>query len=89
MYETSGHFPYYRESQFSPMFGHPAGQLVDYWKTQLVDGTLNAAAESDFLAAAKEMGCPFDDYPIAKAGDEKLPTSMRGRSSRSDIFSSP
>ncbi len=26
MYETSGHFPYYRESQFPPLFGHPAGQ---------------------------------------------------------------
>ena len=38
MYETSGHFPYYRESQFPPLFGHPAGQLVDYWKTKLDEG---------------------------------------------------
>ena len=22
MYETSGHFPYYRDAQFTPMFGH-------------------------------------------------------------------
>ena len=34
MYETSGHFPYYRESQFPPIFGHPTpAQLVDYWIT--------------------------------------------------------
>src|SRR5690606_26699136 len=33
LYEISGHFPYYRESQFPPLFGHPAGQLVDHWKT--------------------------------------------------------
>ena len=72
MYETSGHFPYYRESQFSPMFGHPAGQMVDYWKTQLVEGALNDDAETDFLAAAKEMGCPFDDYPFANKADVKV-----------------
>ena len=29
LYETSGHFPYYRESQFPPLFGHQAGQIVD------------------------------------------------------------
>ncbi len=38
LYETSGHFPYYRDSQFPPMFGHPAGQLVDDWKTRLQEG---------------------------------------------------
>ncbi len=27
MYETSGHFPYYRDSQFPPLFGHDAGQI--------------------------------------------------------------
>ncbi len=72
LYETSGHFPYYRESQFPPLFGHPAGQLVDYWKTQLGEGTINDDAESDFLAAAKDIGCPFDDYPFAKPADEKI-----------------
>ena len=29
MFETSGHFPYYRESQFAPVFHHEAGQIVD------------------------------------------------------------
>ncbi len=72
MYETSGHFPYYRDSQFPPLFGHPAGQLVDYWKTQLGEGTINDDAETDFLAAAKDIGCPFDDYPFAKPADDKI-----------------
>src|SRR5690606_32189606 len=30
LYEISGHFPYYRESQFPPLFGHPAGATIDY-----------------------------------------------------------
>ncbi len=42
MYETSGHFPYYRESQFTPMFGHDAGQLVDVWVRRLTAGTLES-----------------------------------------------
>jgi threonyl-tRNA synthetase len=65
MYETSGHFPYYRDAQFPPLFGHPAGQLVDFWKGQLEAGRLTAKMEQDFLAAAKDMGCGFADYPSA------------------------
>ena len=30
MYETSGHFPYYRDSQFPPIFDHQAGPAIDY-----------------------------------------------------------
>jgi threonyl-tRNA synthetase len=48
MYETSGHFPYYRESQFAPIYHHDAGQLVDFVLRQL------AAAESSNSSAADE-----------------------------------
>ncbi len=71
LYETSGHFPYYRESQFPPLFCHPAGQLVDYWKTQLADGSLDDKTEADFLAAAADMGCDCTGYPRTGTGDEK------------------
>ena len=37
LYETSGHFPYYRDSQFAPLFGHDAGQMVDFWIRSLQD----------------------------------------------------
>ncbi|MBW3543269.1 MAG: threonine--tRNA ligase, partial [Planctomycetes bacterium] len=53
MYETSGHFPYYRESQFAPIFGHPAGQLVDWWKARLADGGLSADDEAKLLESAR------------------------------------
>ncbi len=57
MYETSGHFPYYRESQFSPIFGHDAGQLVDYWIRKINEGNLQNAEEKQFAETAKIMGC--------------------------------
>ncbi|MFG0333540.1 MAG: threonine--tRNA ligase [Maioricimonas sp. JB049] len=71
LYETSGHFPYYRESQFPPLFGHPAGQLVDHWKQQLAEGALSDREEQDFLAAAADLGAAFDEYPKTGSADEK------------------
>lgn len=72
LYETSGHFPYYRDSQFQPIFGHPAGQLVDYWKQCLGANEIDQKVESDFLAATKDIGCPFDDFPKSGSNEEKL-----------------
>ncbi len=72
LYETSGHFPYYRDSQFQPIFGHPAGQLVDYWKQCLVANELEEKVEGDFLAATIDLDCPFKDYPKAGTNEDKL-----------------
>ncbi len=72
LYEISGHFPYYRDSQFAPIFGHPAGQLVDNWKQALVANELSEKFETDFLATAVDLGCPFQDYPKAASNDDKL-----------------
>ncbi|MCA9088921.1 MAG: TGS domain-containing protein, partial [Planctomycetaceae bacterium] len=52
LYETSGHFPYYRDSQFAPLFGHPAGSLVDHWKSRIADESITDKVETDFLNAA-------------------------------------
>lgn len=72
LYETSGHFPYYRDSQFAPIFGHPAGQLVDYWKQCLVANEIDERIENDFLEATKDIGCPFHDFPKTASNAEKL-----------------
>jgi threonyl-tRNA synthetase len=72
MYETSGHFPYYRESQFAPIFGHPAGQLVDHWKTRLQDASLTEKVEADFLAAAADLGADLRDYSKPAPPEAKL-----------------
>jgi threonyl-tRNA synthetase len=57
MYETSGHFPYYRESQFAPIFGHDAGQLVDYWIRRAQEGGLAVEEEQQIARTAELMGC--------------------------------
>ncbi len=71
MYETSGHFPYYRESQFPPLFGHPAGQTVDYWKQKLSEGNLRPEDEAKLRASANVCGCEFHDYPASGTVDER------------------
>ncbi len=77
LYETSGHFPYYRESQFAPVFHHPAGQLVDQLIQRLEDpqpGGLSEADEGRLMQAATVLGlrledCAYrpDDPPGARA----------------------
>lgn len=65
LYETSGHFPYYRDSQFPPLFGHEAGALVD----QIVDRIQSDGPADDVekkLIEAAELlnfdskGCCYD-----------------------------
>lgn len=76
MYETSGHFPYYRESQFAPIFGHSAGQLVDHWIRCLDprDEDLQPPAADDeqkLLEAAMVLGFQADEFPVNGTADEK------------------
>lgn len=71
LYETSGHFPYYRDSQFPPLFVNDAGALVDAWirRLQETDG-LSALQETAFLQSAEVLGCELKGYssnlPIAE-----------------------
>src|SRR5436305_2871759 len=54
MYRTSGHFPYYRDAQFPPMYFHPLGQAVDTWLQLFEAGQLTAEVESAFLGLLTE-----------------------------------
>lgn len=76
MYETSGHFPYYRDSQFAPIFGHTAGQLVDYWIRCLDPREAEPAPptpddERRLLEAARVLGFDEKDFPINGTNDQK------------------
>ncbi|MBL8814157.1 MAG: threonine--tRNA ligase, partial [Planctomycetaceae bacterium] len=76
MYETSGHFPYYRDSQFSPIFGHTAGQLVDYWIRCLDPREAEPAPpspddERKLLEAARVLGFDVKDFPVNGSNDQK------------------
>ena len=76
MYETSGHFPYYRDSQFAPLFGHSAGQLVDYWVRCLdpKEEDLQPPTGDDekkLLDAAMVLGFHGDEFPINGSDADK------------------
>ncbi|MCE2753078.1 MAG: threonine--tRNA ligase [Pirellula sp.] len=73
LYETSGHFPYYRDSQFPPLFVHDAGALVDAWARRLgEDETFGAQQETMFLQAAEVLGFDSASYSKAEGKQAKL-----------------
>ncbi|MEM6688393.1 MAG: threonine--tRNA ligase [Planctomycetota bacterium] len=72
LYETSGHFPYYRDSQFSPLFGSEAGGLLDALSTRLEEGNLSSEEEEKLLAAAEVFGVKLDGYEPSDAPEEKI-----------------
>jgi len=72
MYQTSGHFPYYRDSQFEPIFGHPAGQLVDHWVQQIREKNLSAEHEQHFCETARDLDAGLDGYKPNLSDEEKI-----------------
>ena len=72
LYETSGHFPYYRDSQFNPIYAHDGGQMVDFWIRQLQGGSLTEEDETRLLESAKVLGCDLDEYKKEASVDEKV-----------------
>ena len=54
LYRTSGHFPYYRDAQFPPMYFHPLGQAVDTWLSLFDAKQLTEPAETALLALVDE-----------------------------------
>lgn len=63
LYETSGHFPYYRDSQFPPLFVEQAGGLIDAWIDRLQsEAGLSADEEMRLSDAAEVLGVELPDY---------------------------
>ncbi len=71
MYETSGHFPYYRDSQFAPLFGSEVGGMLDAWSERLKEGTLDADGEDKLMAAAEVFGVKLPDYRASGSAESK------------------
>ncbi len=68
MYETSGHFPYYRDSQFAPLYGSEVGAMLDAWSEKLAAETLSSDDEDKLIAAAEVFGVQLKHYkPSANA----------------------
>jgi threonyl-tRNA synthetase len=73
LYETSGHFPYYRDSQFPPLFVEQAGGLIDAWidRLQSQEG-LTAEQERQLSDAAEVLGVELPDYNPGGSLDDRL-----------------
>jgi threonyl-tRNA synthetase len=67
LYRTSGHFPYYADGQFPPMFMNPLVSTVDTWHEMLDKKLLTAEQETAFLNVVKSIRDGND------AGDADLP----------------
>ncbi|MCS7465943.1 threonine--tRNA ligase [Stieleria sp. ICT_E10.1] len=71
LYETSGHFPYYRDSQFAPLFGSEVGAMLDAWANRLEAGTIDADGEDKLIAAAEVLGVELPDYKPSMSAEQK------------------
>lgn len=89
MYRTSGHFPYYRESQFNPIFEHEGGQLVDAWQQRLERDDLSREEEQKLLSAAQVLGCAVDTYPVDGSKEDKLAALQHWQSSQEQYLLKP
>ncbi|AMV33893.1 Threonine--tRNA ligase [Pirellula sp. SH-Sr6A] len=73
LYETSGHFPYYRDSQFPPLFASDAGALVDAWIRRLEDPNgLQQVHETAFLQSAEVLGCELKGYDLLSPASDRI-----------------
>ena len=74
LYETSGHFPYYRESQFPVLCEHDAGSIVDRLVERLRAGEVTEAEEATLLDAARLLG--FDGEVDDSASAEERAAAL-------------
>ncbi|MCS7045036.1 MAG: threonine--tRNA ligase [Gemmataceae bacterium] len=72
LYRTSGHFPYYRDAQFPPMYTRPAAGALDLCQYRLSLGELDDKRETEFLQYAKTAYFVPPDYERAATQAEKL-----------------
>ncbi|VTS07434.1 threonine--tRNA ligase [Tuwongella immobilis] len=69
LYRTSGHFPYYRDSQYPPLYFNPLGQAVDTWLTMLEKGGLSSDAEHAFVELMEAVTKDATDAQKCESGD--------------------
>jgi threonyl-tRNA synthetase len=72
LYRTSGHFPYYRDAQYPPMFAHPAGSALDLAQHRLASGVLTEAKELEMVNFMKLTQFHVPGYAAAPSQPAKL-----------------
>ena len=72
LYRTSGHFPYYRDSQFPPMYQHPAGSALELAQHRMSAGVLDEDGEREMSEFMKLTQFDVPGYDEAKDAEGKL-----------------
>ncbi|GIW82592.1 MAG: threonine--tRNA ligase [Gemmatales bacterium] len=72
MYRTSGHFPYYRDAQFPPMYFRPAAGALDLAQYRLAAGELDEKREREIQEYFRMAQFRLPGYDEAKTTEEKL-----------------
>jgi threonyl-tRNA synthetase len=81
LYRTSGHFPYYRDAQFPPLWGHPFAGAVDQHLERLkrwcADGQVGQQEENADeiffrMIQLEDSTFPRDRYGITGQGTQEL-----------------
>src|SRR5207302_7950512 len=72
MYRTSGHFPYYRDAQYPPLYFHPAALFIDLAYYRMSAGELDEKKEREFTDFFKLAQMNVVGYEEASTTDEKL-----------------
>jgi threonyl-tRNA synthetase len=72
LYRTSGHFPYYRDAQFPPMYFRPAAGALDLAQYRLAAGELDEKKEQALQDYFEQAQFVLPGYKEAKTTAEKL-----------------
>jgi threonyl-tRNA synthetase len=72
LYRTSGHFPYYRDAQFPPMYYRPAAGALDLCQYRLAAGEVDEKREREMLEYMEAAHFIPPEYKQAKSGAERL-----------------
>lgn len=72
LYRTSGHFPYYRDAQFPPMYFHVHAAALDMAQYRLAAGELDDAKERQMTDYLRSAGFVPPGYLEAQSPAERL-----------------
>ncbi len=72
LYRTSGHFPYYRDAQFPPMYSRPAAGALDLAQHRLSLGEVDEKHETDWVNYCKTAHFVPPGYSAANSQAKKL-----------------
>jgi threonyl-tRNA synthetase len=74
LYRASGHFPYYRDAQYPPMYNHPAGSALDLAQHRLAAGVLDDKREEAMVQFMELTHFRVPGYAEATSQTAKLET---------------